>query len=668
MARQRLGPAVALLQADDAGFRRGMQQSARELENARKESERLRRRLGEAGGGFSGLARSARSFVGTFAGAFAVGGITSGFSRLVNSAADTATELRASADALGLSISQFTAYERVLLESGAAQQTVTTGLRTLSRAIGEAGDGTAEYADQFERIGVRVRDASGQLRGITDVLPEIADGVRGLAQADRVLVASTLFGGRAGLRFLSILQQGGQQFKELTEEAQRNAAVSEFTTRENEKLSTAINTFATEVRNATLEIGAMLGPSVIEGLRVMGGLVAGAARFMSVFASETQKARREIEESREATVRSINEIDGAVQRQTRIESEIASSQARLLELAQSHVAAILELNRAREEGNRNGVQLNEMFLRVLAERRDAAQAAAMEEEETLRVLQGLLAGVDEQSKQAAGSARAIAESFDASTLRVAETQQAVIELRREEEKRLALQARFAEQQRRETRRVRELQGALSPTQVVSELTRQGTRRLQADLEAGLNRDISLTERRTQAFLSLGRVQADEIKRQQRELSDGFRIQQELAADIGQTLGFGIQQAVLEARSLGDVFRGIARSLAGSLLQNLLIAPLAGGLSSILGRQSGGPVSRNRPYIVGEGGPELFVPRVNGQIIPNGAGGATFVYSPTVNAFGPEIEARMVATNQAMFPQFQRLSEQSIERNSRRRGG
>jgi TP901 family phage tail tape measure protein len=38
------------------------------------------------------------------------------------------------------------------------------------------------------------------------------------------------------------------------------------------------------------------------------------------------------------------------------------------------------------------------------------------------------------------------------------------------------------------------------------------------------------------------------------------------------------------------------------------------------RASGGPVHMGRPYIVGERGPEWFVPRQSGTIIPNGAGG------------------------------------------------
>jgi len=55
-----------------------------------------------------------------------------------------------------------------------------------------------------------------------------------------------------------------------------------------------------------------------------------------------------------------------------------------------------------------------------------------------------------------------------------------------------------------------------------------------------------------------------------------------------------------------------------------------GVSSILpGRASGGPVSAGMPYMVGEKGPELFVPSSSGGIVPNNRlGGGT-----TVNIYG-----------------------------------
>ncbi len=53
--------------------------------------------------------------------------------------------------------------------------------------------------------------------------------------------------------------------------------------------------------------------------------------------------------------------------------------------------------------------------------------------------------------------------------------------------------------------------------------------------------------------------------------------------------------------------GVLSSLVSSLL------PIGGA------RASGGPVDAGLAYLVGEQGPELFVPQASGAIVPNGAG-------------------------------------------------
>lgn len=67
------------------------------------------------------------------------------------------------------------------------------------------------------------------------------------------------------------------------------------------------------------------------------------------------------------------------------------------------------------------------------------------------------------------------------------------------------------------------------------------------------------------------------------------------------------------------------------------------------RATGGPVSTNTAYLVGERGPELFVPNGNGQIIPNDAlgggspmgAGTGSTYNITVNALSPQAAGRAV---------------------------
>ena len=61
-----------------------------------------------------------------------------------------------------------------------------------------------------------------------------------------------------------------------------------------------------------------------------------------------------------------------------------------------------------------------------------------------------------------------------------------------------------------------------------------------------------------------------------------------------------------------------------------------GHSSIQPRALGGPVSGGSPYIVGEQGPELFVPGSSGNIVPNHAmGGANIVVN--VDASGSSVQ-------------------------------
>jgi phage-related protein len=61
-----------------------------------------------------------------------------------------------------------------------------------------------------------------------------------------------------------------------------------------------------------------------------------------------------------------------------------------------------------------------------------------------------------------------------------------------------------------------------------------------------------------------------------------------------------------------------------------------------GKAAGGPVSSGTSYVVGERGPELFVPNTSGTIIPNGGGGGGSTINVTVNgAIDAEGTARTI---------------------------
>lgn len=70
--------------------------------------------------------------------------------------------------------------------------------------------------------------------------------------------------------------------------------------------------------------------------------------------------------------------------------------------------------------------------------------------------------------------------------------------------------------------------------------------------------------------------------------------------------------------IGDFAKKALGRLAIWLLESMTPGrnPATGPLKDLLGRASGGPVSAKHPYIVGERGPELFVPQASGKIMPN----------------------------------------------------
>ncbi|VVT21673.1 Tail tape measure protein (fragment) [Sphingomonas sp. EC-HK361] len=74
--------------------------------------------------------------------------------------------------------------------------------------------------------------------------------------------------------------------------------------------------------------------------------------------------------------------------------------------------------------------------------------------------------------------------------------------------------------------------------------------------------------------------------------------------------------------------------------------LGGLIGGAPGRATGGPVSPGRAYMVGERGPELFVPTTSGSVAASGSGGAAreVRVAITVNARGGEAPAALAQSS------------------------
>lgn len=85
------------------------------------------------------------------------------------------------------------------------------------------------------------------------------------------------------------------------------------------------------------------------------------------------------------------------------------------------------------------------------------------------------------------------------------------------------------------------------------------------------------------------------------------------------------------------------------------------------RAAGGPVSAGRSYLVGERGPEMFVPRSSGSIIPNLslAGGMNITFAPQITIAGNADRREVHAGINAAFDDFKRNMSRYIREQKRR---
>ena len=128
----------------------------------------------------------------------------------------------------------------------------------------------------------------------------------------------------------------------------------------------------------------------------------------------------------------------------------------------------------------------------------------------------------------------------------------------------------------------------------------------------------------------------------------------------------------------EAFKNMARLIIAELYKVLVVKQLVGSFDAATGtgtgltgmlmsafggfRANGGPVSGGTPYIVGERGPELFVPSRNGTIVPNGAGaGVTVIQN---NTFGAGVSRAEI---NAMMPKIVEVTKAAVM-DAKRRGG
>jgi uncharacterized protein YoxC len=148
------------------------------------------------------------------------------------------------------------------------------------------------------------------------------------------------------------------------------------------------------------------------------------------------------------------------------------------------------------------------------------------------------------------------------------------------------------------------------------------------------------------------------------------------------LGDDIATALLDGQdamgAFKDFFKVIVKDIIAQALRLAIIQPIlssifgafgynigftgSGGIESITKRQMGGPIMKNKPYLVGEAGPELIVPSGSGSVVSNsslaGMGGGTAV-TYNINAVDARSFKQLVAEDPEFIYSVTRLGERRL---------
>ncbi len=168
-----------------------------------------------------------------------------------------------------------------------------------------------------------------------------------------------------------------------------------------------------------------------------------------------------------------------------------------------------------------------------------------------------------------------------------------------------------------------LNNAITLGQGEAEIIREKNKLIEAARKAGVEFDEAEIERQV---------------RLKRELEKLNTLYSSIASTVETGLVDAIEGAINGTKTLGDVARSVFSEIQRSLIRFGVNAFL-GSLPGIGGffRANGGPVSAGKSYMVGERGPEMFVPNTGGRIVPNSDMGSSTNVVVNVDASGSSVE-------------------------------
>lgn len=554
----------------------------------------------------------------------------------------------------------------------ASIETIITSLGRLNRAAVEASQGSKAQVEAFTALGVPIRDVNGNLRPTRELLDDVADGLANVRDgATRSALAQELFG-KSGAELLPLLGNGSASLREAAAEAREfGLTLSTETGQQAEAFNDNITRLGLVARGAANNLAADLLPALVP---VTDQIVATAKAALDLnarndirkFAEDAAIGLAVLAESLIAVLRTTQAFVGSFAvvfediRAVALFPGLLASQAEKAEYEKVLEERRQVLQTANQRYldliNGDGARISNALRKSFSDQ--ATARAAQNPVNPLASIQNTLNPGGQP--QIFRDGRAPADQVGLVSLITRETGRLNVEKSKttgfdarlkaenaalaEQERRATALANLAQQyDRQQLGRASSLaEGVLTPAEQF--------RRQVAELNT-LVRDGALAQAADRLGVDAGELQnriligfgqqlgntpdsaTEDAKASITELTTfaeeaGRNIQDALAGALRNGFDGGLKGAL---RSLAGFLADAASQLAASGILNALFGnqggaagllgsggfgAVVGSLFSGLGFANGGNPPVGRASLVGERGPELFIPRVPGTIIPN----------------------------------------------------
>lgn len=166
------------------------------------------------------------ALVGSFAGVVAaIAGVEKKLASLTTEAGASAKELKVMSEVTGQSTDELQEFSYMSKFLGVSTDQLSDGLKEITNKMQEARDGSADAADAFHRLGVRVTDSRGELRDASEVFYEVIDALGDMRnKTERDATAMDLLS-ESARNFNPLINRGSEVLKAYAEEAHNTGYV-----------------------------------------------------------------------------------------------------------------------------------------------------------------------------------------------------------------------------------------------------------------------------------------------------------------------------------------------------------------------------------------------------------------------------------------------------------